>query len=124
MNQIELDLKTVLDVLSDSEHEAWIHSQHCYLCDPRFKPRGPSERHHTGDGILKRRDVILSVPLHRGHHQLVTDEPYLERVLRLRKVAVWFLNLHLYEKFAGQYVVKSESVLSQADLDPGGSMAT
>lgn len=93
-----IDVDEVHEVVNDKEHHKWIKEQYCYLCDPRFTPRGPSDPHHVGDGIHSRRSLILRVPLCRRHHELMKSDGWLEKLLRLRDVALWYLKIHIWEK--------------------------
>lgn len=84
-------------MLTDKEkHEIWIRNQLCYMCDPRYAAP-TSDPHHVGDGVNSRRSLPDCVPLCRGHHRLITDQPYLEKLLDLRSVAKHYLKLHKFE---------------------------
>lgn len=95
-------LEEVAKLVDDAEFEAWIQKQPCHLCSLKVAPRGPSERHHTERKKGNRRSYLWSIPDCHRHHKLLTNEPYLEELLNLKKVARYYLTLFILEKFFRQ----------------------
>ena len=80
--------------LTDSEMReftTWIKGERCMLCSPKSNPRGPSDMHHVGDRQGHRHSVQAGIPVCRHHHRLITDEPYLEEMLKLREWGQFYL---------------------------------